>query len=98
MNGQYFCLLALMVLGFSNIFKIEIQVKKLMVLFYPKKSGGRLDSIFCCWFYFLRSIKNATTAIAATIAIVEPARYVSVIGAGVGSVGGVAAGASTTPK
>jgi hypothetical protein len=47
-----------------------------------KKRGGRLDSnVFV---YFFLSSRNTAIAIPARMAIVEPARYVSVIGAGVG--------------
>ena len=53
-----------------------------------KKRGGRLDSNFFGVYFFLSS-RNATTAIAAIIAIVDPAMYVSVGGAGVGSGAGV---------
>ena len=52
--------------------------------FYPKKNGGDLIFFVGC-VYFLRSSKIATTAIAAIIAIDDPAMYVSVIGAGVAS-------------
>ncbi|MBK5134080.1 hypothetical protein JJE00_06600 [Candidatus Bathyarchaeota archaeon] len=52
--------------------------------------------MFVCCVYFLRSIRNTAIAIPASMAIVEPARYVSVIGPGVGVGSGVGCGACST--
>ena len=74
--------------GFAGVissFYLSYRYKS--VFFLPKKRG-RLEFTYC-EIYFLRNIKNATTIIATIMAIVDPVMYVSVIGAGVGSGGGV---------
>ena len=76
-----------------------ISINVIRVDYYPpRKKVGKIRFYFFCLCYFLRSSRNTAIAIPARMAIVEPARYVSVIGAGVGSGGGDATGASIADK
>jgi len=64
------------------------------IFFLPKEKRGKIRLCFIVYVYFLRSSRNTAIPIAAIIAIVDPARYVSVIGAGVGVGVGSGSGAS----